>query len=389
MIAFDLTPEQREMRDLAHRFAEQEIRPVASEYDEREEVAWEVIRKAAQSGFLSYYIPEEYGGGGITDSLTRCLVREELSWGCAGIAGAISATALCATPIILAGNKEQKESYLSRFCDPTNITLGAFGLTEPEAGSNPAALTSHARKEGDTYIINGNKTFISNGGIAGIHVIFATVDPKLGHNGITAFIVEGDTPGLIRGKKEKKMGIRASDTATLAFEEMSVPAKNRLGEEGEGFKIAMKTFEIARTFVAISAVGIARAAYEHALQYAQERVQFGKPIIKHQGIAFIIADMATQIDAARLLCWRAAYLADQGQYATQAASMAKSFAADVAMKVTTDAVQVLGGYGYIRDYPVEKWMRDAKIMQIYEGTAQIQRLIIARHLTEGGTLTSE
>ncbi len=383
MIAFDLTDEQREIQELAHRFAEQEIRPVAAEYDEREEVAWEVLEKAAQSGFLSYYIPEAYGGGGITDSLTHCLIREEMSWGCAGIAGAISATALCATPLILAGNESQKEKYLGKFCHTSKITLGAFGLTEPEAGSNPAAITTHARREGNEYIINGSKTFISNGSIAGVYVIFATINPELGHNGITAFIVEDDTPGLIRGKKEKKMGIRASDTATLAFEEMRVPLENRLGEEGAGFKIAMQTFEIARTFVAISAVGIARAAYEYALQYAQERVQFGKPIIKHQGVAFMIADMAIQIEAARLLCWRAAYLADQERYATQAASMAKAYAADVAMKATTDAVQVLGGYGYIRDYPVEKWMRDAKIMQIYEGTAQIQRLIITRDLVRG------
>jgi alkylation response protein AidB-like acyl-CoA dehydrogenase len=384
MIAFDLTDEQREMRDLAHRFAEQEIRPVAPEYDEREEVPWEVIRKAAQTGFTSYYIPEEYGGGGITDTLTQCLVREELAWGCAGICGAISATALCARPIILAGTETQKTQYLSRFCDPTHLTLGAFALTEPAAGSDVASLSTQARREGNEYVINGNKTFISNGGIADVYIIFATVDPSLRYKGITAFIVEKDWPGLIRGKKEKKMGIRAFDTAALAFEDLRVPVENRLGEEGAGFKIAMQTFETARTLVATTAVGVARAAYEYALQYAQERVQFGKPIIQHQGIAFMMADMATQIEAARLLCWRAAYLADQGIDATQAASMAKAFAADVAMKVTTDAVQVLGGYGYIRDYPVEKWMRDAKIMQIYEGTAQIQRLIIARSLTKAG-----
>jgi alkylation response protein AidB-like acyl-CoA dehydrogenase len=370
------------MRDLARRFAEQEVRPVAAEYDEREEVAWDVIRKGVQAGFLSFYIPEAYGGGGITDALTYCLVREELAWGCTGITGALSATNLGVMPIILAGNEDQKRTYLSQFCNPNRPTLAAFALTEPEAGSNPADLSSLARREGDEYVINGQKTFISNGGIADIYLIFATVNPSLGRNGISAFIVEKDWPGLIRGKKEKKMGIRASDTATLAFENLRVPVENRLGAEGEGFKIAMRTFEITRTYVAIGAVGLARAAYEYALQYAQERIQFGRPIIQHQGVAFMIADMATQIDAARLLCWRAAYLADRGLYATQAASMAKSFAADVAMKVTTDAVQVLGGYGYIRDYPVEKWMRDAKIMQIYEGTAQIQRLIIARHLAK-------
>ncbi len=382
MIAFDLTDEQREMRELAHRFAEQEIRPIAAEYDEREEVPWDVIRKAVQSGFTSYYIPEAYGGGGITDTVTHCLVDEELFWGCAGVGTIIGGVSLCATPIILAGSEAQKEKYLSRFCDLNQPVLGAFALTEPHAGSDPASLTTQARREGDHYVINGAKTFITNGGIADIYVIFATLDPGKGRNGITAFIAEKEWPGLIAGKKEQKMGIRASYTATLAFEDLRVPLENRLGQEGEGFKIAMKTFETTRTHTAIGAVGLARAAYEYALQYAQERVQFGQPIFQHQAISFMLADMAIQIDAARLLCWRAAYLADRGIYVTKEASMAKAFAADVAMRVTTDAVQVLGGYGYIRDYPVEKWMRDAKIMQIYEGTAQIQRHIIAQHLAK-------
>lgn len=380
MIAFDLTDEQRELRDLAHRFAEQEIRPIAAGYDEREEVPWEVLRKAAQAGFMSYYIPEAYGGGGLTDMITHCLVDEELFWGCAGVGSIIGGTGLCAAPIMIAGTEAHKQKYLTRFCDPHNLTLGAFALTEPSAGSDPASLTTQACREGREYVINGHKTFITNGGIADVYVIFANVDPALGRNGITAFIVEKEWPGLIPGKKERKMGIRASHTATLAFEDLRVPLENRLGEEGQGFKLAMQTFETSRTHTAIGAVGLARAAYEYALQYARERVQFGRPIIEHQAIAFMLADMATQIDAARLLCWRAAYLADQGRYATQAASMAKAFAADVAMRVTTDAVQVLGGYGYMRDYPVEKWMRDAKIMQIYEGTAQIQRLIISRNL---------
>jgi alkylation response protein AidB-like acyl-CoA dehydrogenase len=381
MIAFDLTDEQRQIRDMAHRFAEQEIRPVAPEYDEREEVCWEVINKAAQAGFTSYHIPEEYGGGGITDALTQCLVREELAWGCAGASGPVSAIALCAAPIILAGNEAQKAKYLPRFCDPQNLTMGAFSLTESAAGSDPANLSTQAQRDGDEYVINGSKTFISGGSVADVYVTFATMDPSLGRKGITAFIVEKDWPGLIQGKKEKKMGIRAFDTVGLTFEDLRVPVENRLGEEGEGFKIAMKTFETSRTLVAAEAVGVARAAYEYALQYAQERIQFGKPIIQHQAVAFMIANMATQIEAARLMCWRAAYLADQGANATEAASMAKALAADVAMQVTTDAVQVLGGYGYTRDYPVEKWMRDAKVMQILEGTAEIQRLIIARHLT--------
>ena len=384
MIAFELNQEQCEMRDLAHRFAEKEIRPIAAQFDEREEVPWDVIRKAAQAGFLSYYIPEKYGGGGITDVLTHCLVDEELFWGCAGVGTILGGTSLAAAPILIAGNEDQKFKYVSQFCDPLNPKLGAFALTEPSAGSDPASLMTQAHREGREYVLNGYKTFITNAGIADIYVVFATLDISLGHRGITAFIVEKDRQGLLPGKKEKKMGIRASHTATLALEDLRVPVENRLGAEGEGFKIAMKTFEYTRTHIAIAAVGLARAAYEYALDYAQQRVQFGKPIIHHQAIAFMLADMATQIDAGRLLTWRAAYLADQGIPCTKEASMAKAFATDAAMQVTTDAVQVLGGYGYMRDYPVEKWMRDAKIMQIYEGTAQIQRLIIARHIAGAG-----
>lgn len=380
MIDFELTDDQREMQELAHRFSEREIRPVAHEYDEREEVPWDLIRKAAQTGFLSYYLPNEYGGGGITSKVTQCLVDEEIAWGCAGIATILGGASLCVTPILIAGNEEQKVKYLTEFCDPRNPKLGAFGLTEPSAGSDAASLSTQARRERNGYVINGYKTFITNAGIADIYVIFATVDISLGSRGITAFIVEKDFPGLIIGKKEKKMGIRASHTATLAFEDMYVPKENRLGEEGEGFRIAMKTFEYTRTHIAITSVGLARAAYEYALGYAQERVQFGKPIIHHQGVGFMLADMATEIDAARLLTWRAAHLADRGLLCTKEASMAKRFASDMVMQVTTNAVQILGGYGYMRDYPVEKYMRDAKIMQIYEGTSQIQRLIISRSL---------
>jgi alkylation response protein AidB-like acyl-CoA dehydrogenase len=380
MIDFELTDEQEEMRQMARRFAEREIRPIAAEYDEREEVPWELLGKAAQAGLLSYYIPEKYGGGGVTDKLTQSVVDEEIAWGCAAVSTILGGTALCATPILLAGNEDQQFKYLTQFCETENPGLGAFALTEPSAGSDAANLITEAFRDGRDYIINGYKTFISNAGIADVYVIFATVDISQGHRGITAFIVDKDTPGLVIGKKEKKMGIRASYTATLAFDDMRVPATNRLGEEGEGFKIAMKTFQYTRTHIAISSVGLARAAYEYALQYAQERVQFGKPIINHQAVAFMLADMATQIDSARLMTWRAAYLADQGLPCTKEASMAKALAADMVMQVTTDAVQILGGYGYMRDYPVEKWMRDAKIMQIYEGTSQIQRLIIARHL---------
>ncbi len=383
MIAFDITDEQKEMREMAHRFAEREIRPVAAEYDEREEVPWDVIHKAAEAGFLSYYLPERYGGGGITDKMTQCIVDEEISWGCAAVSSILGGASLCATPILLAGDEDQKFKYLSLLADPKELKLGAFALTEPSSGSDAASLATQAIRDGRQYIINGYKTFITNAGIADLYVIFATVDISRGHRGITAFVVEKDTPGLVVGKKEKKMGIRGSHTATLAFEDMHVPVQNRLGEEGEGFKIAMQTFERTRVHIAISSVGVARAAYEYALGYAQERIQFGKPIINYQGIGFKLADMATQIEAARLLTWQAAYLADQGRPNTKEASMAKVFAADTAMKVTTEAVQILGGYGYMRDYPVEKWMRDAKIMQIYEGTSEIQRLIISRHIAQG------
>ena len=384
LVDFELSDEQREMREMARRFAAQEIRPTAAEYDEREEVPWDVVKKAATAGFFSYYLPKRYGGGDVTDKLTQALVNEELAWGCAAVRSILSATALAATPILLAGSDDQKFKYLSEFSYDAKPAIGAFALTEPSAGSDAASLATEAYRDGNHYILNGYKHFISNAPIADIFVVFATVDVSRGHRGITAFIVEKETSGLVIGKREKKMGIRASPTATIAFEEMRVPAANRLGAEGEGFKIAMETFAITRTHIAAAAVGVARAAFEYARQYAQERVQFGKPIIQHQAVAFILADMATQIDAARLLTWRAARLAEQGRPCTTEASMAKLFAADVAMKVTTDAVQVLGGYGFIRDYPVEKWMRDAKIMQIYEGTAQIQRLIIARHLARRG-----
>ncbi|MFN3743050.1 MAG: acyl-CoA dehydrogenase family protein [Anaerolineales bacterium] len=381
---FTLSDEQRWFRDLAHKFAEQTIRPIAAEADEKEEVPWEVLEKAHQMGLLSYYLPETYGGGGIESLLTKLLVDEELFWGCAGVGSILGATALCATPILLAGTEEQKRRYLSRFCDPTKVTLGAFALTEPSAGSDVGALATQVRRTQDKYILNGQKTFITNAGIADIYVVFATIDPSLKTKGITAFILEKDWPGVIPGKKEKKLGIRASHTAALAFENVEIPLENRLGAEGEGFQIAMRTFDITRTHTAIGAVGVARAAFEYALEYAQEREQFGKAIISFQAIAFMLADMAMKIDAARFLAWRAAWLKDRGQACTKEASMAKAYAADVAVEVTANAVQILGGYGYMREYPVEKWMRDAKIMQIYEGTAQIQRLVIARQLTSPG-----
>jgi acyl-CoA dehydrogenase len=382
MIGFDLTDEQRDFQDLAHRFAEKTIRPVAPEADEIEELPWEVLEKAHQTGLLSYQIPEEFGGGGIDSLLTRVIVDEELFWGCAGIGSTVGGVGLCFTPLMVAGSEEQQAKYLPRFCDPSKVTLGAFAITEPSAGSDAGGITTVAKREGDKYILNGTKTFITNAGVADIYVIFATMDPAEGTDAVTAFIVEKGWPGVSFGAKEKKLGIRCSQTANVILENVEVPVENRLGEEGEGFKIAMRTFDITRTHVAAGGVGIARAAYEYALQYAYERKQFNRPIAHFQAVAFMLADMATQIDAARLLVWHAAWRHDQGLDFTREASMAKAFAGDAAVKVTTDAVQILGGYGYIREYPVEKWMRDAKIMQIYEGTAQIQRLIIARQLAK-------
>jgi acyl-CoA dehydrogenase len=378
-IHFDLSEEQRQFQELAHSFAEKEIRPVAPEFDEREEFPWDVVKKAAELGLMTYGLPEEYGGTG-ADALTQCVVTEEMAWGCAGIATAIGGTGLCATPIVLGGNEAQKKKYLPRFSDTRKLTLGAYAITEPDAGSDVASMKTTAKKVSGGYVLNGTKHFITNGGLADIYVIFATIDPAQRADGICAFIVEKEM-GVQPGKKERKMGIRASHTAQIHLEDVFVPEENLLGDAGEGFLIAMRTFEHTRPDVAALAVGVARAAFEYAMDYAQQREQFGKPIARFQAIGFMLADMATEIDAARLLTWRSAWMLDQGLPVNKEASMAKRFAADTAMKVTTDAVQILGGVGYMRDYPVEKWMRDAKIMQIYEGTSQIQRVVISRMLT--------
>lgn len=383
MVDLQLTGEQEQMRQLAHKFSEQEIRPRATQFDESEETPWDIIQKAGRVGLTSYPYPEEYGGGGVTSILTSCLVAEELAWGCLGIATAIIGAGLAAAPIMLAGSREQKARYLPWFCDQAKARLGAFALTEPEAGSDAASIRTLAVRQGDCYVLNGQKRFITHGGIADLYVIFATVDRSQGHQGITAFIVESNTPGLAAGKKEKKMGMRACHTGDVILENVRVPVENRLGEEGQGFYIAMQCFEHTRPTVAACAVGVARAAYEYAMEYARQRVQFGKPILAKQAIRFMLADMLTGIDAARLLTWRAAWMADRGQTCNVQASMAKVYAADTAMHVTTDAVQILGGHGYMREYPVEKWMRDAKILQIVEGTSQIQRVVISQMLAMG------
>ena len=381
MIGFELTEEQRNMQEMAHEFAEKEMRPVAPEYDEKEEFPWPVLKKAYDVGLLTYALPEEYGGAGVVSHVTDCIVQEELFWGCAGMGTSIGAIMLGALPILLAGSEDQKKKYLTmltKLRPDGNPMLAAYALTEPDAGSDAAAIKTSAKKVDGGYVLNGTKHFITNGGIADVYTVFATHDPSQGSDGIDAFVVEGSWKGVKAGKKERKMGIRASHTAQVHFEDVFVPEENRLGQEGDGFVIAMQTFDHSRPVIAAGAVGVARAAFDFALQYSMERKQFGRAISKQQAIQFMLADMATEIQAARLLCWDAAWLLDNDLPNTKESSMAKAYAADMGMRVTTDAVQILGGMGYMRDYPVEKFMRDAKIMQIYEGTSQIQRLVLAR-----------
>lgn len=378
-VSFELTEEQKQFQELAHDFAEREMRPFASEYDEKELLPYEIFEKAHKLGLLTYGIPEEYGGGGATSALTQAVVSEELAWGCAGMATSMGGIGLFAAPIIIGGSDFQKKKYLTRLTGD-KLRLGAYAITEPGAGSDAAAIKTSARRVDGGYVLNGTKHFITNGGIADLYVVFATTDPGMGADGICAFIVEGDFEGVKAGKKERKMGIRASHTAQVHFEDVFVPEENRIGDEGEGFLWAMKAFEHTRPLVASMAIGVARAAFEFALEYSTQREQFGRPIAKFQTIGFMLADMATEIDAARMLTWRAAWMLEHHMPVNKEASMAKVFAADTAMKVTTDALQIVGGAGYMRDLPVEKWMRDAKIMQIYEGTSQIQRLVISRML---------
>lgn len=375
MLSFKLSPEEDSLRSLAREFAKQELLPVAAEYDRSGEVPWPIIKKAWETGFLNMGVPEEYGGGG-QGVLASCLVSEELAAACAGISATLALTDLACTPIILVGTAEQKERWLRPVC--REMKMVSFCVTEPEAGSDVSSLATTAKRDGDNYILNGNKQFITNASIADYFVVFAATNLKKGSRGLSAFMVERTAPGLVVGKKEDKMGQRASDTASLSLADVVVPAENRLGAEGDGFRLIMQTFDRSRPGVAAAAVGLGRAAMEYALQYAKNRSQFGVPIILHQSISFMLADMQKDLDAARLLAWRAAWLADAGEKNSREAAMAKAFAADVAMRVTTEAVQIFGGYGYSREYPVEKLMRDAKVMQIYEGTAQIQRLLIAK-----------
>jgi acyl-CoA dehydrogenase len=374
VVDFTLSDEQKDLRDMAHAFAEKEIRPVAWQYDREATWPQEILERAWAVGLMNVHVPQAYGGPGIS-CLDGCIVQEELSWGCSGIQTSLGANGLAAAPVILAGSEEIKRRYLGMLTEAPK--LASFCLTEPDAGSDVSSMRTRAVRRGDCYVISGQKCFITNGGHADWYTVYAKTDPEAGQRGISAFVLERDD-SVIVAKKEDKMGQRASDTATITFDGTEVPATNLLGREGDGFKIAMATLDHTRPGVAAMAVGIARAAFEFATGYAKERVQFGVPIAMHQAIQFMIADMATDIEAARLLTWQSAVTLDQGRRNTLQSSHAKRFAADAAMRITTDAVQVYGGYGFIRDYPVEKLMRDAKIMQLYEGTSQIQRLVIAR-----------
>jgi len=377
VIDFSLSDRLLEIQARAREFAQEEILPIAAEYDRKAEVPPDIAKKAKAAGLLNVTIPKEYGGMSY-GALESAIVAEEMGAACAGISITILVNGLALTPIVIAGNEEQKEKFLRPVAE--GAKLASFCLTEREAGSDAASIKTTALPDGDDFVINGGKCFITSGGLAEIMTVFALTNPDRGPRGVSAIVVPADTPGISVTKVEDKMGQRASNTVELAFENVRVPQSNLLSKPGRGFPIALQTLDFGRSGVAALSVGVARAALEYATAYAKERRQFGAPIIANQGIAFILADMATKVEAARLLTWQAAWNADQGKKATGKSAMAKCFAADTAMSVTTDAVQVLGGVGYMKDRPVEKLMRDAKLLQIYEGTNQIQRMVIARQL---------
>ena len=387
MVSFELNDEERMVQQVAHEFAKKEIRPVAAYYDEHEETPYDVIKKAAAVGFgvsKEASLPEG------SSALIPTILAEELSWGCAGIALAINSSGLAAAAIGATGTQEQREKWLAAIASDANeVHLGAMCLTEPDAGSDVANIQTTAVRDGDDYVLNGEKQFITNGNIADVHVVFATEDRSKGWAGLGAYVVPRGTPGLEDGTTWKKMGIRASHTANVVLNDCRIPVENKLGGPpapggkagGPGALGALMMLERTRPVVGAYALGIGRAAYEYSLDYAKQRVQFGKSIIKNQGIGFMLADMAMAVDSAKMMVWRAAWMGGANvPYLSAEGSMAKCFASDMAMRVTVDALQVLGGQGYMREHPVEKWVRDAKIFQIFEGTNQIQRLVISRAL---------
>jgi alkylation response protein AidB-like acyl-CoA dehydrogenase len=377
---FEITPEQREIRRVCRDFAAREIRPVSLAVDEADiELPRELWNKAAEIGLTSFMLPEELGGGGMTDCLTGCIVQEELSHGCAGIGNLITSNGFFAEPVLALGNEAQQRRWIEPLAGE-HPPLTALATTEPAAGSDAASIQTTARRVDGGYVLSGQKSWISNGGVADFYVVFATVEPGSRHRGITAFVVERDDGGLTVGQPMRKMGQRAIVNTELFLEDLRLGDDRRLGDEGRGFRGLMQTFDRSRVTLGASATGLARAALEYASDYAQERVQFGKPIAEHQAVAFRLADMALRVDASRLLVWRAARMLDAGERATTEAAMAKLHASETAMWCTWAAVQTLGGWGYSREYPVEKWMRDAKLEEIEEGTSDIQRLVISRGL---------
>ncbi|AJG77054.1 acyl-CoA dehydrogenase AcdA [Bacillus thuringiensis] len=377
---FKLSEEHEMIRKMVRDFAKNEVAPTAAERDEEERFDRAIFNQMAELGLTGIPWPEEYGGIG-SDYLAYVIAIEELSRVCASTGVTLSAhTSLAGWPIFKFGTEEQKQTFLRPMAEGKKI--GAYGLTEPGSGSDAGGMKTIAKRDGDHYVLNGSKIFITNGGIADIYVVFALTDPESKQRGTSAFIVESDTPGFSVGKKESKLGIRSSPTTEIMFEDCRIPVENLLGEEGQGFKIAMQTLDGGRNGIAAQAVGIAQGALDASVEYARERHQFGKPIAAQQGIGFKLADMATDVEAARLLTYQAAWLESEGLPYGKESAMSKVFAGDAAMKVTTEAVQVFGGYGYTKDYPVERYMRDAKITQIYEGTQEIQRLVISRMLTK-------
>ena len=374
MVDFTLTDEQHDIREMAHDFAEKEIRPVAWEHDRDASWPAAVLDKAWELGLMNNHLPTEYGGAGLS-VLDGVIIAEEISWGCSGIGTSLSCNSLASAPILLAASEELKKEYLGRLSDAP--LLASFCLTEPDAGSDVAAMKTTAVRKGDKWVLNGSKCFITNGEYANWYTVYAKTDKDAGHRGISCFIVPRDA-GVVVDKHEDKMGQRASNTATISFNDVEIPLDHLVGEENKGFKIAMMTLDRTRPGVAAMGVGVGRAAMEFAIDYSKQRVQFGVPIAMHEAIQFIIADMTTKVHLGRLATYNSAVLIDQGKRNTIESSHAKRFTADSAMEITTDAVQVFGGYGFIKEYKVEKLMRDAKILQLYEGTAQIQRLVIAR-----------
>jgi alkylation response protein AidB-like acyl-CoA dehydrogenase len=376
----ELSPEQREIRDVCREFARREIRPVSREVDEADtEMPWELWRKAAEVGLTTYMLPEEYGGGGSLDVFTQCLVQEELCWGCSGLGNLVGSNGFFAEPLLELGTEEQKRRWLEPMCSDPEI-LGAVASTEPGVGSDAASMATTATRADGGYRLQGQKTWVSNGGVATYYVVFATVEPGSRHKGITAFVVERGDEGVTFGSPMRKMGQRAILNSEIFLENALLPEDRRIGDEGQGFYGLMRTFDRSRVILGAAATGLARAATEYSIEYAQEREQFGKPIAEHQAVAFRLADMATRVEASRLLVWKAARKLDAGEPAPLEAAMAKLYASETAMFCTWAAVQTLGGWGYSREYLPEKWMRDAKLEEIEEGTSDIQRLIISRQL---------